>query len=45
MAADSEKVAAGLNWHDIAAQTTAIYDKLITERANNQFKHDQQEGY
>lgn len=31
MSADSETVATGLNWHDIAAKTTAIYDKLITD--------------
>lgn len=44
MAADSETVAAGLNWHDIADKTTAIYDKLISERGNFQMMLDQEKG-
>jgi glycosyltransferase involved in cell wall biosynthesis len=44
MAADSETVAAGLNWSDIADRTTAIYDKLVAGRGNPPIARDHSKG-
>jgi len=44
MTADSEKVAAGLNWTGIAEKTIALYDKLIAESCQIQMIRDQKEG-
>jgi glycosyltransferase involved in cell wall biosynthesis len=44
MAGDSESVATGLNWHDIADRTMAIYEKLITGRDNPRMVFDPESG-